>query len=363
MIIGIDASRAAKKFKTGTEYYSIEIIKAISNIDRENQYILYSPVPLPKELENLPSNFSVKIMPFTKLWTQIRLSMYFLRHKPDIFFEPAHTLPIIYPKKTVVTLHDAAFNYYPELFTNFEKFYHPWSMKFSAKRATRIIAPSEDTKKDIIKFYNVAPDKITVIYHGLNREIFIPDKRSSYKHGKYILFIGRLEEKKNVLGLIKAYEILRQRGDITHKLVLVGRDGFGIERIKEAINALPVKIAKDVIITGYISQDEKVKLLQNADLFVLPSFFEGFGLPILEAMACGCPVACSNITSLPEIAADAAMMFDPYKSKEISEAMTKIILNPKLKNELITKGFQRANTFSWEKAGEKTLEVILNSLQ
>lgn len=361
MIIGIDASRAAKKYKTGTEYYSIEIIKEIAKLDTKNQYILYTPSELPEELQNLPKNFKTIIMPWFKLWSQTRLSLHLIRNSPDVLFEPAHTLPIFHPKKTVVTLHDVGFKYYPKLYSAFDKVYHPWCMAFSAKHATKIIVPSINTKEDIVKFVGVNPKKIEVIYHGYNRDIYFPTERKSSKYGKYIIYIGRLEEKKNIVGLVKAYGLLRQEKNVNHKLILIGRDGFGYDKILDEIQRLQPKIRKDVILKGYINQDEKIELLKWADIFVLPSFFEGFGLPVVEAMACGIPVVCSNVTSLPEIAGSAALFVDPYKTFDIAAGLSKVIHNFGLKQALISKGLKRASYFSWEKAARLTLDVILQA--
>lgn len=363
MIIGIDASRAAKQIKTGTEYYSIEIIKAISQIDHKNTYKLYSQAKLPEELLILPKNFRSIVMPFTKLWSQTRLSLHLIRNKPDVLFEPAHTIPLIHPKATVVTLHDVGFKYYPQLYSGFDKFYHPWSMAYSAKHATRIITPSKDAKKDVVKFFNINSDKIDVIYHGYNKEIYFPTERKSSKLGKYLLFIGRLEEKKNITGLIKAYGLLRKEKNINHKLILIGKESYGFEKIIFEIQKLPSEIRKDVIITGYINQEEKVEYLKQADIFVLPSFFEGFGMPIIEAMACGVPVICSNVTSLPEIADKAAILVNPYKPLDIAAGLSKVINNPKLKQELIYQGLKRVKQFSWEKAGQQTLDVIFKAIK
>ena len=186
MLIGIDASRATKEIKTGTEHYSEEIIIALSKIDRSNNYILYSPVAPKGKLANLPKNFHWKIMPFTKLWSQIRLSWEFVfgKEKPDVIFEPAHTIPLIHPKNMVVTLHDLGFKYFPELYTPFERKYHNFCMDFSAKHAKNIITPSEYTKKDLIKIYKTNPEKITPIYHGYDSSLYKPLKSIEIKNLK-----------------------------------------------------------------------------------------------------------------------------------------------------------------------------------
>jgi len=358
MLIGIDASRTAKHFKTGTETYSTELIKSLSKIDRQNGYILYSPRPIEEKLPGLPSNFRYKILPFGKFWTQIRLSWEFMTHKnPDILFVPAHTLPLIYPKKTVVTLHDLGFKHFPELYTPTDILYHNWAMNHSIKHSSHIIAISEFTKKDILANYTIDPAKISVIYEGYNEEEFKPVK--SKKPGlPYILFIGRLEEKKNIVGMIRAYWILRQEKNIRHQFILAGNPGFGSEKIKAEIEKLPKEVKNDIILPGYVSQERYIELLKNADILFFCSFFEGFGLPLLEAMACGVPVVASNRTSIPEVTGKAALLVDPKKPFEMAVALSKIINDTATRNALISKGLTRATLFSWKKTAEKTLALL-----
>lgn len=356
MLIGIDTSRTTKEKLTGTEYYSIEIIKALANLDNNNRYILYAQADPSKRLGKLPANFRTKIMPFPKFWSQIRLSWEMLWKKPNLLFVPSHTVPIIHAKNTVVTLHDLGFKHFPELYSPQELVYHNWTMNFSATHAKEIITPSEFTKKDLVKTYAIDPAKIHVVYHGYDRDMFKPNP--DIKKKPYILFIGRIEEKKNIKGMIEAYALLRREQRITHQLVLAGSPGFGYEQIKAEIDKLPENIKKDVLELGYIDQQEYVRRLQEADIFLFTSFFEGFGMPIIEAFACETPVITSNVTSMPEIAGNAALTVDPRNPLEIAAALSRLINSPKLKEELIFKGRMRARLFSWEKAGAETLEVI-----
>lgn len=361
MLIGIDASRATKEIKTGTEHYSEEIIIALSKIDAKNNYILYSPVAPKGKLANLPKNFRWKILPFTKLWSQIRLSWEFIfgREKPDVIFEPAHTIPLIHPKNMVVTLHDLGFKYFPELYSPFERKYHNFCMDFSARHGKYIITPSEYTKNDLIKVYGTNPKKITPIYHGYDLSLYRPlISNKLKKYQPYIFYLGRVEHKKNSAGLIKAYGMLRKEQGIKHKIVIAGKPGFGYDKFKEELHKLPVNVQKDVIELGYIKDDQLVCLMQNADIFFFPSLFEGFGLPVIEAMACGVPVVASKNTSITEIAGSAAMLINPHKPLQMAAALSKIIDSPVLRKSLVSKGLVRASTFSWQKAAEKTLKVL-----
>jgi len=356
MLIGIDTSRVTKSQLTGTENYSIEIIKALSRIDDQDDFLLYAQTDTSPRLGDLGKNSHQKIMPFPKFWSQIRLSWEMIFKKPDVLFVPSHLVPLIHPKNTVVTLHDLGFKHFPELYSPKELVYHNWGMNFSAKHAKYIIAPSEYTKRDLIRTYAIEPEKITVIWHGFNPELFKPSDFSKKK--PYIFFIGRLEEKKNIVGMIKAYAYLRKEKNIRHQFLLAGKPGFGYENIEKELNDLPEEIKKDVKLLGYIKQDEYIKKLQEADIFLFTTFFEGFGMPIIEAMACGTPVITSSVTSMPEISGNAAVLVDPRKPLQIATALSKIIHSDSLKKSLILKGRVRSKIFSWEKAARKTLEVL-----
>lgn len=356
MLIGIDTSRTTKPKLTGTEYYSIEIIKALAQIDRQNRYLLYAQLDPSKRLGKLPDNFKTKIMPFPRLWSQIRLSWEMLWHKPNVLFVPSHTVPLIHPKNTVVTLHDLGFKHFPELYSPQEFAYHNWTMNFSSRNSSEIITPSEFTKQDLIKTYSLDPSKIHVVWHGFNKERF--KINPNIKKKPYILFIGRIEEKKNIRNMIKAYGLLRKEAKTEHQLVLAGSPGFGYEGIKAEIAKLPLEIQKDIIEAGYISEEEYVRRLQEADIFLFTTNFEGFGMPIVEAFACGTPVVTSNVSCMPEIAGSAALTVNPRKPLEIAAALSRLINSPKLKQDLIFKGRMRARLFSWEKAAHETLAVL-----
>ncbi|MFA6423643.1 MAG: glycosyltransferase family 1 protein [Patescibacteria group bacterium] len=364
MVIAIDASKVAKERMTGTEYYSLQVILGLARIDHENQYILYSPRPIYNKLGQLPSNFTVKVIPFPKLWSQIRLSFEIMkRPKIDVWFFPAHTIPIIAPKNSVVTLHDLGFKYYPELYTPFERFYHNWCMNFSAKWAKKIIAISNFTKSDLIKNYpKIDANKISVIYHGYDKNLYRKLKPGEQETPpiaeKYFFFIGRIEKKKNIVNLIEAFKLLSKEKDFNHKLVLAGSLGYGYDEIKEKIDNLPLKVKESIVELGYVKLEEVPRWLRNAEAFVFPSNFEGFGMPIIEAMACGTPVIASNTTSIPEVAANAAILINPQKPFELTAAMSKIIHNSRERYKYINLGKERAEEFDWDKCAHETLEVI-----
>jgi len=331
MLIGINARAAFKEPRTGVEEYTYQLIKHLTMLEesKKHRFILYTK-------ENLKWPLP--------MWTQIRLAAEMTVNKPDVLFIPVHVLPLIHPQNSVVTIHGLEYEYYPEMYPWRHLRYLQWSTKYALKNARQIIAVSENTKNDLVKLYGGRPEKIEVIYHGVE----IPNSKFQTKQ-PYILFIGRLEAKKNIQGLIKAFNLLKKKYQIPHKLILVGPRGYGYEN---------PKFRDDIIEKGYISQEEKWQLLKSADLFALPSFYEGFGIPILEAQAAGCPVITSNVSSMPEVAGQGAILIDPKNIEEIAEAMYKIISHSQLKKDLIAKGEQNVKRFSWPKCANQTLKIL-----
>ena len=369
MNIGIDASRAFIKKRTGTEEYSYQFIKNLTKVDTSShQIFLY--VKNNSEIDfNLPKNFVVKKICYNRLWTQIGLSLEMKKNVIDILFIPSHTIPIIHPKKTIVTIHGLEFKHYPECYPAREKLFLELNTLLSVKWSSKIIVPSESTKKDLTRYYGIGPEKIKVVYHGVSG-IKYPVSlqfggQVSIKHRNKekfnILFIGRLEKRKNLVNLIKAFEIFKKCYTLyatRYTLTLAGKKGFGFEEIKKTIEVSEYK--NDIILKSYVSEKEKEELYQNANMFVLPSFYEGFGLPILEAMNRGVPVICSKISSSPEIAGNAALLIDPSDPKEIAETINKILRDNDLKEKMIKKGFENVKKFSWEKCAKETFNTLLH---
>lgn len=358
-IIGIDASRSNSRQKTGTEYYSYELIKNIVKFDKF-KFRLYSKEPI-TYLEKRP-NVENRAMSFPRLWSQIRLSAEIYQNPPSVLFEPAHTIPIYHGKKTVITLHDVGFKYFPELYTPLERIYHNYCMNFSVRHATKIIAISNATRDDLVKLYGADKSKIAVIYHGFDKEKFFPVKSQPADEIKalqpYIFFIGRIEAKKNIKNLVKAFGKLKQDPNIKEKLVLAGRSGYQYEEIKKEIEALPDKIKRDVVELGYVADDQVGELTRHASVFAFPSRFEGFGMPLIETMACGVPIVASNTTSIPEIVGDAGLLCGPDETDEMAKNLSIVIKNKNIRADLVKKGFKRSSEFSWEKCARETLDVI-----
>lgn len=365
--IGIDASRANMHLRTGTEWYSFEIIKEMQKIDSKNQFFLYTRSPLLDDLKPLGENFHDRYLawPPKFLWTQFRLSAHMLTHKPDVLFVPAHTIPLIHPRHTIMTLHDVGFERFPELYSKKELAYHRWATRFALRHAEKIIAISQFTKDEIIALYDADPDRIVVIHHGFTAPTTTSVTPKSvlrkFKIDKpFFYYIGRLEKKKNTDGLLRAYEIFRETSGEEVALVLTGFIGEYSGEICDSLRTH--KYRDDVFITGYIASEEKMALLQSCEAFVFPSHYEGFGLPALEAMSAGVPVVAARAGALPEICGDAALYVDPRDDRDLSNALAVMAKDRAQRQALLTKGREQCAKFSWESCARATHRLLLNVL-
>lgn len=365
MKIGIDASRAFTKQRTGIEEYSYQVIRHLRKELQSEEVFLYIKKNHKIDFD-LPDKWKIKTIKFPYFWTQIGLSLELLFHPVDILFVPAHVVPAIHPQNTIVTIHGLEYEFFPEGYSFWARLYMRWSIKLSCKWAKKIIAVSENTKKDLIKLYKVAENKIEVVYEGMdlaqNAKRKTQNDSVKLKVEKpYLLFVGRLEKRKNVEEIIEAYKILKEKYNIPHSLMLAGKPGFGFEIIKLKIdNLLKIVNCKlKIIQLGYVDETSKQELLSNADVFLFPTFYEGFGLPILEAQSLGVPVVTSNISSLPEVGGNSVLYADPYKPESIAEAIFRLIEDQNLKNDIIKKGFENTKRFSWEKCADEIAKLFL----
>ena len=355
MVIGIDGSRAFLKDRTGIEEYSFQVIKHLVQEIKNDQVILY--VRKNKKIDfEIPKNWKIKTINFYYLWTQVGLSLEMFFHPVDVLFIPAHTVPIIHPKNTVVTIHGLEYEFCPEAYSFWEKLYMRCSIRKSSQWAKTIIAVSENTKKDLINLYKIPERKISVIYNGFDNEFLASNTVHEIPDTKYLLFIGRLEERKNVIGIIKTFEILKEQYKVPHKLFLAGKPGFGYEKIKKEI--ANVNCTKDIIELGFVNKNKKIEFLEKADVFLFPSFYEGFGLPILEAQATGVPVVTSNVSSVPEVANGSALLINPNNAEDMADAVYKIISDESFKKDLIKKGLKNVQRFSWEKCAREIAKLL-----
>ena len=351
MRIGIDIRSTLKK-KTGIGYYTLNLIKNLSEIDTVNQYSLYSKIGLFNRDKKLPQ---INGGNFGHCVNRLGINPLFLLKNLDIFHTSSYDLPK--PKKTklVVVVHDVIHKAYP--LGHSKKTIEDVDKKLIniLPQADRIIAVSENTKNDILRFYKINSDKIDVIYSGIDDNIYkLPKKDSSL--GKYLLFVGTIEPRKNVSGLINAYHILKTKYKIPHKLIIAGMLGWSYNDVPLLVEKL--KLQNDVEFTGYITRERTNILYNNADVFIYPSFYEGFGFPILEAFKCGAAVVTSNTSSCAELAKDAALLVNPSDTEEIAESIFKIISDENLKQTLQLKGLNRAKEFSWKNTANNTLKLF-----
>lgn len=351
-MIFIDASRYKNiKKRTGVENYSYFLINELLKLDSDN-IVLISPNKLKLDVKQIN-------IPFKRLWTQIRLSWEIIKNKKiQNLFIPSHLMPIFYPKNTIITIHDLAFKRYPKSYSFLNRIYLNWGAKFAVKHAKSIICPSKITKNDLIKFYKADKEKIHVIPLGFNK-INKNNKSNilkTYKlqNKKYFLYIGRIEEKKNLKILIEVFnELIKSEKNIN--LVLAGKIGLNGEKILSNIKQ------KNIIHTGYISESDKEELLKNAFAFVFPSLFEGFGLPILEAMQANLPIIASNIPSSIEILKKNALFFNINDKKKLQENIVLLLNNPNLIKKLTQNHSNTLKKYSWKNTAKQTLNIINQS--
>lgn len=348
MKIGIDASRYADEKATGVEWYSWHIINSLLKIiPKSDDVVLYSR----EAIEGQP----YKILKAKRFWTLGALSKEMRKNPPDVLFVPSHTLPLSLPKRAVVTIHDLAFKHLKKSYSWKEFAYLNWSTGFAVKHAAKIIVPSRATKDDLIHFYSCPAEKIAVIPHGFTPPQAAHDDVLIAPDSKYALFVGRLESKKNLVRLIEAFaEFAKSHDDF--RLVLAGKRGVGFNKILKKANEL--SLMDKIFMPGYVTEEEKTALYKHCQFFVFPSLYEGFGLPILEAFFHEKPVLCSKISSLPEVAGEAAKYVDPESVKSILDGLETLAKMDDYARELAAKGRERLKEFSWEKAARETLKIL-----
>lgn len=369
MIIGIDASRAFLKRRTGIEEYAYQTIKHLRDaLPADAEVILYVrkklsfahgrvSLKVPDIDFELPAHFRVRGIWAPRFWTQIGLSIEMLLHRPDVLFVPAHTVPLIHPKKTVVTIHGLEYEFCKEAYSFWEQVYMHYSIMLSCKVASTVICVSENTKKDVMQLYKVAEEKIRVVYEGYEKQSADDNQQSAKKvEEPYLLFIGRLEERKNIVRMIEAFEILKERHGIPHKLVLAGKSGYGYEKIKKQISKS--KYQGTIVEKGYVTEAEKWRLLQEADIFLFPTLYEGFGIPVLEAQSVGVPVITSDISSLPEVAGDGAVLVDPLSPEGIAEGVERLLSDQEFRGGIIEKATHNVSRFGWVSCAENIAKLL-----
>lgn len=367
--------------KTGVGFYTYYLLSQFERIAPDNDYYLcdillgesfYNLM----QVKNLPRMTQTlhRISTFPSFLATLSRIGLFLRgaimgsnrnvERMDLFFGPNFRGIFNKAVKTVIAIHDMAHEYYPENVE--EKLLNQLrrNLPRAARLASLIIADSQNTKKDILKFLGVPDEKVRVIYPGVD-ETFQPVKdprmmetvRKKYTlPQKFILYVGTLQPRKNIMGLIRAYGILSKDRDLRHGLVIAGGVGWKSNKIHSLVDELGLQ--DKIRFPGYVASCDLPFLYNLAEAFVFPSFYEGFGLPVLEAMACGIPVVTSNISSLPEVVGDAAILVNIHSPDEIAEGIHRILRDQDLRAECIAKGLERAKSFTWGKCAMECLKTF-----
>ena len=369
--IGIDA-RMYGYAQTGIGNYIRHLLEFIFELDKENNYVIFL---MSEEFDDfeLPNERIKKVKVSAKWYgwkEQLLFPFQLYKENLDLMHFTHFNSPILYFKRSIVTIHDITPYFFPghKMRSIIRKIGFKAVFFSSVKKASKVISVSENTKNDIIKHFKINENKIKVIYEGVDKQFkIIPNnpttqqpiseelKRRYNITKPFIFYTGVWRNHKNLVGLIKAFSILKNKYKLDYQLVLGGKEDPYYPEVRETWEKL--RLENEIIRTGFIDQKDLPLFYNIAEAFIIPSFYEGFGLIGLESMACGTPVVSSNTTSLPEILGDATIYFDPNNPKEMAEKIKLVLTDKKLYNELTEKGFKRIEKYSWEKMGEETMEV------
>jgi glycosyltransferase involved in cell wall biosynthesis len=355
--IGVNALYLIPGEVGGTEIYLRELLAALARIDTANHYCVFTNLETQADLVPRQSNFEWKPQalharsrPLRILWEQTVLPLEASRYKLDVLFNPGFTAPVLAPCRSVTVFHDLQHKRHPEFFRWFDLPFWRLFLWVSAHRAQKLIAVSEATRADLHRFYQLPKNRVITIPHGVDCSLF--DLRRA-KLEPFVLCVSTLHPHKNLERLIRAYA----QAPRDYRLVIAGMRGFHTQTIEQLIDQLGVRM--QVQLTGWVGREELYGLYDRATAFIYPSTFEGFGMPVLEAMAAGVPVACSDIPPLREVAGDTALFFDPLDEDLLAEALDRIVSDQLTRARLIRTGRDRAREFTWQRSAERTLEVLL----
>jgi glycosyltransferase involved in cell wall biosynthesis len=360
MRYAIDA-HAIGRHLTGNEVYVRSLLNAFANIDKTSEFIAYVSLP---EAENwIPERFQVRRVsanPFERLGYQLSRLM---KKEPPALLHVQYTAPLFCPVPVVTSIHDVSFIEHPEYFTNFRRRQLEFTVSRTARTAARIITVSEFSRTAIAQAYSLDPERITVVPNAANPFFRVTNREASQKRVRetfqfdepFVLSVGDLQPRKNHIGLIEAFSRLIKSRQLPHRLVIAGQDTWFGDRVREA--ARDSGVEDRISFTGFVSDEDLLRLYNACDCFVFPSLYEGFGIPILEAMACGRAVACSSTSAMPEVADGAGLLFDPTRPDEIARAIRDILIDGELRSRMERLGLQRAAAFSWQRSAQLTLQV------
>jgi glycosyltransferase involved in cell wall biosynthesis len=363
MRIAIDA-RKIHDYGIGT--YVRNVLKQLALQDTTNEYVLICRPDRCAMVRELGPNFTAVpdgSAPYS-LAEQFTVPMDLRRHKVDLLHEPHYVLPPLVPCRAVVTIHDCIHLRFPQYLPH--RLAHTYARAFlwtATHQANRIITVSEASKRDILQYFRIPPEKIEVIYNGIDERFWMPPDademgRVSERYqltSQFILYAGNIKPHKNLERLIEAFHQLRRSGFDELKLLIIGDEISKYATLRRAVHRY--KLHKHVRFFGFVSDQTLAALYRLAAVFVFPSLYEGFGLPPLEAMASGTPVVTSNVSSLPEVVGDAALLIDPYSPEAIANGIRMVLTDPVLREDLRTRGLARAKEFSWARSVERVRAI------
>ena len=363
MRVAIDA-RKLHDFGIGT--YTRNLLRHLARIDRDSEYVLLCHEPDLEIGPQLGPNFRTVLEPSPNysIREQIHVPWVLHRERPDVFHAPHYVMSPAVCCRSLVTIHDCIHLMFPRYLPNRAAYVYAKAFMWSAaRRSHRILTVSEASKRDIIHFLNVPPEKIVVVYNAIDErfrvapsEEAIARVRERYQlDHRFVLYVGNIKPHKNLVRLIEAFDRLRKRKFDDLTLLIIGDEISKLPALRRAVHSH--KLHKHVRFLGYLPDDTLAILYRLAAVFVFPSLYEGFGLPPLEAMACGAPVVTSKVSSLPEVTGDAAVLVDPYDVESITDGIARVLTDPALREELRVKGIARSREFSWERSVSRTREI------
>jgi glycosyltransferase involved in cell wall biosynthesis len=354
--IGVNALYLIPGGVGGTEIYLREVLVALAALDPVNEYFVFTNLETPADLVPKQANFHwrpqavhARFRPARILWEQIVLPIEAARYRLDVLFNPGFTAPVFSPCRQVTVFHDLQHKQHPEYFRWFDLPFWRLLLWAAVHRSHRLIAVSEATRSDLLRFYRIPAARVIVIAHGVEPAFARLDRSRTES---YLLCVSTLHPHKNLPRLIRAYG--RKKRDF--RLILAGLRGFHAEAIVQLIEEMGLR--ESIQITGWVPREELYSLYERARAFVYPSLFEGFGMPVLEALAAGIPVACSDIPPLREVAGSAALFFDPLSEEAIAGALDRVTTDTVLRQRLSVAGPERARPFTWARSAEQTLQVL-----
>jgi len=357
--IGVNALYLIPGGVGGTEIYLRQLLAALAELDQVNEYFVFTNLETQAELVPKQANFHWKpqavharFRPARILWEQVVLPFEAARYRLDVLFNPGFTAPIFLPCREVTVFHDLQHKRHPEHFRWFDLPFWRFLLWAAAHRSHRLIAVSEATRSDLLHFYRIPKERVTVVHHGVEPAFSRLDR---LRTESYLLCVSTLHPHKNLTRLIRAYGRKRRN----FQLILAGLRGFHAEAIEQMVEEM---VLRDCVqITGWVSREKLHSLYRRAQAFVYPSTFEGFGMPVLEALSAGIPVACSDIPPLREVAGEAALYFDPLNEDDIAAAIERIMTDLPLQEGLAKAGRERSRPFTWERCAEQTLKVLIDA--